>query len=266
MTRPTTTGSVVHPGAEPAFLTRLPEPLRRLWDSPRIFLTAFVIGFLVSLGVGAAVLWRGATPERLLAEGRADQLLASLPAQDATAEQQVWRGHALRLKGQREAMLRAYESVWTSGLIDERALDNVIEALGYAKSRPQAVPLLVAWKEESLDERLSTLAGDGNHERRHGAVDALNARPSADAVRRLRAAIIAAIADTRSDDCAEKSEGIAALAGLVEIPRARPFLRELQAWKAVYDQNTGAVFDSCRSLNADFVRKTEVSLGAHEQR
>jgi hypothetical protein len=251
---------------EPAFLRRLPAPVRRLWRHSAIFVVAFVLGFVGSFVVGAAVLWRGPTPERLLEEGRADQLLATLPEKDLTPTQALWRGHALRLKEQREAMLAAYAIAVAGGVGDARALDNTVEALGFARSRKGAVQLLVGWPSDRLDERLSTVAGDGNHERRHGAVEVLNARPQASDERRLRAAVLAAVADVQSDVCDEKASGVAALAALVQIPRAAGPLRDLQAWKAVYEQNTGRVFDQCRSLDAAGVKKTETALGANERR
>jgi hypothetical protein len=253
-------------GREPAFLSRLPPRLRALYDSPGAFPAAFAAGFFVSFVLLAAVTWRGPTPERLLDEGRADQLLASLPTTDPSPKQALWRGHALRLKGERQEMLRMYQLARTGGVVDERALENTLEALGHPKVRALAVKTLAEWSDAELDVELSTLAGDTNRDRRHGAVEALNARASADGERRLRAAVLAAIADVRSEGCDEKAAGVAALAGFVELPRARSHLRELQAWKAVYDQNNGRVFDECRGLSADLVRKTETALGAVESR
>ena len=252
--------------SEPAFLRRLPPRVREFYDGPRIFPAAFVGGFVVSFVLVAAVLWRGPTPERLLDEGRADQLLASLPSTNPSAKQALWRGHALHLKGLRDEMLRMYQVARAGGAIDARARENTLEALGHAAERPLAVQTLAEWSDKDLDVDLSTLAGDSNHDRRHGAVDALNARASADGERRLRAAVLAAVADVRSDVCEEKAEGVSALAGFVELPRARSHLKELQAWKAVYDQNNGRVFDDCRALNVDLVRKTETALGAAESR
>jgi hypothetical protein len=267
LTRPGLVGERDDGGvAVPAFVRRLPPGLRRLWDGPGIFPASFGAGFVVAFALLAPLLWRGPSLERLLEEGRADQLLASLPEASPTPAEALWRGHALGLKERHDDMLRAYQVALAGGSIDGRALDNTVEALGFARSRPLAVQLLVGWNDADLDVRLSTLAGDGNHERRHGAVDALNGRASASPERRLRAAVLVAVADVLSDVCDEKVEGIAALAGFAELPKARSHLRELQAWKAVYDQNTGRVLDECRKLDSDFVRKTETALGAVERR
>jgi hypothetical protein len=252
--------------SEPAFLARLPPRARAFYDRPAVFPAVFGAGFIVSFLLVALVTWRGPTPERLLDEGRADQLLASLPSTNPSPGDALWRGHALRLKGERVEMIRMYQRATAGGVVDERALDNTLEALGHPAARALAIQTLAGWNDNDLDVELSTLAGDGNRDRRHGAVDVLNARASADPERRMRAAVLAAIADVRSDACDEKAEGIAALAALLELPRARKHLRDLQAWKAVYDQNNGRVFDECRSLNPELVRKTETALGAAESR
>jgi len=266
LTRPYLVGDRDDGNATPAFVRRLPPGLRRLWDGPGIFPASFGAGFVVSFALLASLSWRGPSMERMLAEGRADQLLASLPAERPTPSEALWRGHALGLKDRHADMLRAYQIALAGGAIDGRALDNTIEALGQARSRPLAVQLLVSWNDDELDARLLTVAGHGNHERRHGAVDALNGRASASPERRLRAAVLVAVADVVSDVCDEKVAGVAALAGLAELPRARSHLRELQAWKAVYDQNTGRVLDECRKLDDELVRKTETALGAVERR
>jgi hypothetical protein len=249
----------------PVFVRRLPPSWRRLWDQPAVFAVAFAVGFALAFAAGAAVLWRAPAPERLLEEGRADQLLALLPAQNPTPTEALWRGHASALKGRRDDMLAAYAVALASGVADGRALDNVIEALGTAKLRASAVQLLATWTSDALDERLSTVAGDANHERRHGAVDVLNARSTATVERRLRAAVLAAVTDAQSGVCAEKIEGVGALAAFVELPRAHKDLRELQAWKVVYDQNNGRVLDECRSLDPALLKQTETALGAVER-
>jgi hypothetical protein len=250
----------------PAFVDALPPPVRRLWDGPGIFPAAFAVGFLLSLSLGAAVLWRGPDLAELLQAGRADDVLAALPSSDLSPEQRLWQGHALHAKGEREATLRAYQQALAGGSVDERALQNTLEALGHARSRSLAVATLVEWRDADVDDLLVGLASDPGYERRHGALDALRARSTADAARRVRAAVLVAVTDARSDVCAEKAEGVAALAGFVDVPAAQASLRELKAWDAVLALNNESIFALNPCLDRGLVKKTDTALGAAQRR
>jgi hypothetical protein len=244
----------------------MPAPFARLWHGPAVFPAAFALGFIITLGVGALALWRTPGPDELLAAGRADEVLALLPQSGLSAEQQLWKGHALHEKGDTDAMLRAYQEALAAGALDGRARQNTIEALGHAKSTSLAVKTLEEGKGGELDDVLSSVAGDGDHARRHGALEALRARASADAERRLKAAVLVAVTDVRSDVCVEKAEGVQALAGFVDVPAARPHLKEFAAWDAVLALNNESIFALNPCLDKALVKKTDTALGAAERR
>jgi hypothetical protein len=249
-----------------SFVERLPPALQQLWASAAIFPAVFAVGFVVAFAVGAAALWGGPDPATLIASGRADEVLAAMPATGLSGEQLLWKGHALGAKRDVEGMLRAYQEAQAAGVVDERALQSTLDALGNPKASTLAVATLVDWKDAGLDETLADLAGDPGYARRHGALAALRGRSSADAARRLRAAVRVAVGDTRSDVCAEKAEGVGVLAGFVDVPAAQTHLKELKAWDAVLALNNEAIFSLNPCLDRALVKKTDTALGAAQRR
>jgi hypothetical protein len=253
------------PVSSSTFEERLPPSLRAVWAKPVVFPVVFAFGFVCAFTLFAVVLWREPGPARLIASGRADEVLARFPGSSTSPEAQLWRGRALRAKGDLVGMLRAYQTALAGDVALDDALDDVIGALGDDRAQSLAVGVLAEWRDNELDERLSLLARDGNGARRHGALLALQARPTADGERRLRAAVVVAVTDVRSEVCAEKAKGVAALAGFARLPAARSHLVAVDAWKAVFDQDAEAVFQQFPCLDRRLVKDTDTSLAAIEK-
>jgi hypothetical protein len=249
-----------------ALTSRMPPPLRKLWESPAAFAAVFFAGFLFSFGIGAVVLWGDADVESLLASGQADQALAILDAKkQLTPQEMLWKGHALYQKGNREGMLKAYQGAVVAKATDERALQNTLDALGTDKVASLAVKTLEDWVAPELDERILALTADGNTRRRHSALECLNVRPSASMNYRLMGAVQVAVTDLGSDICEQKQAGLVAVAAFVEKKEAAPVLKAVGAWKSLYDQDSDVVFSRHRCLDAGLVKRTLASLSVIER-
>jgi len=258
LTRP-----VAAPPPHPSSTSSLPATLQKLWASPVAFGAIFVVGFFIAFVIGAVALWGGADVESLLASGQADAALAALEAKGRlTPEEMLLQGHAFHQKGNRDAMLRAYQGAVAGKAVDARALENTFDALGNDKVASLAVKTLEDWPGDDVNDRLVALAADGTAHRRHAAFESLRTRPSSTPNQRLLAAIKVAVTDVNSEVCEDKAAGIAAIAELVERPEAAPMLKAANAWKAVYEQSSDVVFANHRCLDAPFVKRTLTSLSA----
>ena len=232
------------------------------------FVAVFVGGFVFSFGLGALVLWGEEDIESLLSKGQADAALVVLERKaKLTPQEQLWKGHALYQKGNRDGMLKSYQNAVAAKATDERALQNTLDALGTDKVASLAVKTLEDWPGGAdVDDRLLALTTDATHRRRHSALEVLGLRPSAPPNVRLIGAVKVAVTDLRADVCEQKLSGLTAVAGFVDRPEAAPVLKAAGAWKALYEQDSDVVFARHRCLDTGLVKRTLASLSVIERK
>lgn len=234
-----------------------PSPLRKLYASPAAFAVVFVVGFGLAFGIGAAVLWRGDSFDAMLERGEADAVLDQLSKRpQLTAQDALWKGHALHAKGNREDMLRAYQGGVRAGVVDDRALKNTLDALGHEKASGLAVKTLEDWPGTAINDTLVALCADGALRKRTAAEETLIARKkdAPTSTQKLDCAVRSAVAGVRSDVCEQKKAGVERLTELAGLPQAPPMLRATDAWKAVYEINNDNAFNANRCLAQERVK------------
>lgn len=206
--------------------------MRRVYGSPAVFGIAFVLGFLVTFGPGAAIVLREPDVAELLAADKLDDVIAILQAREdaRSMEPADWLayGHALsrRYGGlQRVRMLDKYAQAVRERAVDETALENTIAALADEKAQDRAMVVLEDWpasENPKLDpnRRLAAHVTDDNYLLRHSAVEALKKR-NAPAQLVFAAVAASALQDVKSQDCTNDIAKKGMLA-ILEITEQKP--------------------------------------------
>ncbi len=241
-------------------MTQHASPIERFVATPAAFAVAFVVGLVISFGVGVLTLWPRYDPAALVKEGRMNDALRVIAATPSPSSSWLKvKGRALHAQGQIEPMLLAFQAAVVAGDVDDEALQHTLDALGDAAAGSLAVNTLEAWPGD-VDTALMALTTDPSRQRRHKALEALQLRHDTDATVRLDAAIRVAVTDVAADDCADKFAAIKALNRWSDDPAAQPLLKKARAWDAVFSQDNDVVYYNFKCLEPAAVKRAVAAL------
>lgn len=270
-TTTTTTGTVTGTAPTVSAATGAAVPLppaavvvaaKRLWASPAAFVVVFVGAFLGAFGVGALSQWPSHDPVRLLAEGRAADVI--LVVDNASSPSPKWllvKGKAHQRLGQPEPMLAAWQKAADGGVVDDEMRKHVFAALGESANTTAAAAVLAAWPDDdAFDAALAQLANDDVAARRHGAVAVLAGRTGIEPAVVAEARVKMAVVDVRSSTCEDKRAGLQSLSTLASDAAAAPFLKKQRAYDAVFSIDNDATPLQYPCLDAATIKRAAKSL------
>jgi serine/threonine protein kinase len=193
--------------------------------------SAFVMGaavaaVLAGLGIGLLVSVLAVDPRiARIDQGGAEAVLkeiALIPKEERSGGDNLVKGHAyFELKSYRLA-IRAYGQAIEQDTFDDRAVDNLFEALSFRKPF-DAVEVLGRWPDSDIEARLLDTLGADDWNLRHHALEVLDARSVATNAHREKVAIVDV---TKGTACKTRKRAVEDLAEVATSEASLEVLRE----------------------------------------